>query len=418
MIVRLSKSRISGSVVIPSSKSEMHRALICAALSDSAKTITGDLSGDDVLVTKRCLEALGSTITVDGNTILVTPINKNVKEATMFAESSGSTLRFMLCICAMLGITVHMDGSARLRERPLDDLIETLTKNGITFSSTKLPFTMSGKVTSDNVEVSAKVSSQYATGLMLGAGALKQTTKITITGNIASKDYIKLTGKVMKESGVRIESKGQTWIIFPDRNRVSTIEVNGDWSSAAFFAVLGALNGKVSILGVEKTSTQGDKQIINVIRSAGGNIEYSKGVYTLSESKLHGITFDAKNYPDLVPIISILLANAEGDSTITNVDRLKVKESDRLSETIKLLSQFGINSETDGSTLTIHGGKMVGGKEIVLPDDHRMAMSAAIAAVCLDESTTLVNAECVSKSYPRFFEDLKSVGGNVDVLSV
>ena len=306
----------------------------------------------------------------------------------------------------------------RLRERPLDDLIDTLSKNGITFSSSKLPFTMSGKVNTDKIEVSAKVSSQYATGLMLGAVALKQTTIISILAGIASKDYIKLTAKVMADSGVRIENRGQTYIIFPDRKPVSTLKVSGDWSSAAFFAVLGALNGKVSLLGVDKTSTQGDKQIINIIRSAGGNIDYSKGVYTISESKLHGITFDAKNYPDLVPVVAILLANAEGTSTITNVDRLKVKESDRLSETIKLLSQFGINSETDGSTLTIYGGKLVGGKEIVLPDDHRMAMSAAVAGVCLDEPTTLVNAKCVSKSYPRFFEDLKSVGGNVDVLSV
>ena len=130
MIVKVSKSRISGSVVIPSSKSEMHRALICAALGDSAKTILGDLSGDDVLVTKRCLEALGSNITIKDNTIIVTPINRNIKEVSMNAESSGSTLRFMLCICAMLGITVNMDGSARLRERPLDDLIDTLSKNG------------------------------------------------------------------------------------------------------------------------------------------------------------------------------------------------------------------------------------------------------------------------------------------------
>ena len=418
MIVKVSKSRICGNVVIPSSKSEMHRALICAALGDAAKTILGDLSGDDVLVTKRCLEALGSNITVKDNTILVTPINRNIKEVSMNAESSGSTLRFMLCICAMLGITVNMDGSARLRERPLDDLIDTLSKNGITFSSTKLPFTMSGKVNTDKIEVSAKVSSQYATGLMLGAVALKQTTIISILAGIASKDYIKLTAKVMADAGVRIENRGQTYIIFPDKKPVSSIKVSGDWSSAAFFAVLGALNGNISLLGVDKTSTQGDKQIINIIRSAGGNIEYNKGVYTLSESKLHGITFDAKNYPDLVPVVSILLANAEGTSTITNVDRLKVKESDRLSETIKLLSQFGINSETDGSTLTIYGGKLVGGKEIVLPDDHRMAMSAAVAGVCLDEPTTLVNAECVSKSYPRFFEDLKSVGGNVDVLSV
>ena len=417
MIVKILPSIVKGSVVPPASKSEAHRALICAALSNKKTTIYGNICGDDVDATISCLTQLGAEFTRGDNFIEVKPINRSIKVATMYASASGSTLRFMLCLCAMLGITVHMDGINRLRERPLDDLVEVFSKNGITFSSKTLPFTMSGKLNTKNISISASVSSQYVTGLMLGAVALNEEISINVVGDIASRSYIELTSKMLNSFGIKVENNNQTWTIYPHKEFIEKINIGGDWSGAAAFAVLGAINGEVKLSGLDTKSSQGDKEIIDIIKKAGGNVKNEKDGYVISKSSLKAIDVDATNIPDLVPVLAILLSQAKGVSTISGVERLKVKESDRLAETINILNKFNIKAETDGKTLKIYSGD-IKGTNIDLPDDHRMAMMSAIAATIANGETTINRAECVSKSYPSFFEDLKHVGGQVNELNI
>lgn len=417
MIVKILPSIVKGSVIPPASKSEAHRALICAALSNKKTTIYGNICGDDVDATISCLTQLGAEFTRGDNFIEVKPIDRIIKVATMYASASGSTLRFMLCLCAMLGITVHMDGINRLRERPLDDLVEVFSKNGITFSSKTLPFTMSGKLNTKNISISARVSSQYVTGLMLGAVALNEEISINVVGDIASRSYIELTSKMLNSFGIKVENNNQTWTIYPHMELVEKINIGGDWSGAAAFAVLGAINGEVNLSGLDIESSQGDKEIINIIKKAGGNVKNEKDGYVISKSSLKAIDVDATNIPDLVPVLAILLSQAKGVSTISGVERLKVKESDRLAETINILNKFNIKAETDGKTLKIYSGD-IKGTNIDLPDDHRMAMMSAIAATIANGETTINRAECVSKSYPSFFEDLKHVGGQVNELNI
>ena len=417
MIVKILPSIVKGSVIPPASKSEAHRALICAALSNRKSTIHGNICGDDVDATISCLTQLGAEFIRGNNFIEVKPIDRNIKVATMYASASGSTLRFMLCLCAMLGITVHMDGINRLRERPLEDLVEVFSKNGITFSSKTLPFTMSGKLNVKNISISASVSSQYVTGLMLGAVALNEEISINVIGNIASRSYIELTSKMLNSFGIKVINKEQTWTIYPHKELIDNIDIGGDWSGAAAFSVLGAINGEVELSGLDTDSNQGDKEIIDIIKKAGGNVKKEKNGYIISKSNLKAIDIDATNIPDLVPVLAVLLSQAEGVSTISGVERLTVKESDRLAETINILNLFNIKAETDGKTLKIYSGKL-SSANIDLPDDHRMAMMSAIAATIANGETTLNRAECVSKSYPSFFEDLKRVGGQVNELNV
>lgn len=417
MIVKILPSIVKGSVVPPASKSEAHRALICAALSNKKTTIYGNICGDDVDATISCLTQLGAEFIRGNNFIEVKPIDRNIKVATMYASASGSTLRFMLCLCAMLGITVHMDGINRLRERPLDDLVEVFSKNGITFSSKTLPFTMSGKLNTKNISISASVSSQYVTGLMLGAVALNEEISINVVGDIASRSYIELTSKMLNSFGIKVENNNQTWTIYPHKELVEKINIGGDWSGAAAFVVLGAINGEVKLSGLDTKSSQGDKEIIDIIKKAGGNVKNEKDGYVISKSSLKAIDVDATNIPDLVPVLAILLSQAKGVSTISGVERLKVKESDRLAETINILNKFNIKAETDGKILKIYSGD-IKSANIDLPDDHRMAMMSAIAATIANGETTINRAECVSKSYPSFFEDLKHVGGQVNELNI
>ena len=411
MIAKILPSIVKGVVIPPASKSEAHRALICAALSNKETTIYGNLCGDDIEATINCLRALGAEFVRDNNKVIVKPIDKNIKAVTMFANASGSTLRFMLCVCAMLGITVNMDGIQRLRERPLDDLVALLSKNGVSFSSKTLPFTMSGKLNIKDINISAKVSSQYVTGLMLGAVALNEEIAINVVGDIASRSYIDLTADILNKFGVKVVNKNQTWTIYPHKELKDEITIGGDWSGAAAFAVLGAINGDITLSGLDNDSTQGDKEIISIIERMGGKVE---GRYKISKSNLKATRIDATNIPDLVPVLAILLSQANGVSEITGVERLKVKESDRLSETIKILNEFNIKAETDGKTLKIYSGK-IKASTIELTNDHRMAMMAGIAATIADGETILKGAECVSKSYPNFFEDLAKVGGKINV---
>ena len=414
MIAKILPSIVKGVVIPPASKSEAHRALICAALSNKETTIYGNLCGDDIEATINCLRALGAEFVRDNNKVIVKPIDKNIKAVTMFANASGSTLRFMLCVCAMLGITVNMDGIQRLRERPLDDLVALLSKNGVSFSSKTLPFTMSGKLNIKDINISAKVSSQYVTGLMLGAVALNEEIAINVVGDIASRSYIDLTADILNKFGVKVVNKNQTWTIYPHKELKDEITIGGDWSGAAAFAVLGAINGDITLSGLDSDSTQGDKEIISIIEKMGGKVE---GRYKISKSNLKAIRIDATNIPDLVPVLAILLSQANGGSEITGVERLKVKESDRLTETINILNKFNIKAETDGKTLKIYSGK-IKGTTIELPNDHRMAMMAGIAATIADSETILKGIECVSKSYPNFFEDLAKVGGQINELNI
>lgn len=417
MIVKILPSVVKGGVTPPASKSEAHRALICAALSNKKTTIYGNICGDDVDATISCLTQLGAEFTRGNNFIEVKPIDRSIKAITMYANASGSTLRFMLCLCAMLGITVHMDGINRLRERPLDDLVEVFSKNGIIFSSKTLPFTMSGKLNTNNISISASVSSQYVTGLMLGAVALNEEIGINVVGDITSKSYIELTSKMLNNFGVKVVNDGQTWTIYPHKELIDNITIGGDWSGAAAFAVLGAINGEITLSGLDTDSSQGDKEIIDIIKKAGGNVEKVKDGYKISKSNLKAIDLDATNIPDLVPVLAVLLSQAKGVSTISGVERLKVKESDRLTETINILNKFNIKAETDGKILKVYSGELKSAN-IDLPDDHRMAMMSAIAATIANGETTLQRAECVSKSYPRFFDDLKRVGGQVNELNI
>ncbi len=316
MIAKILPSIVKGAVIPPASKSEAHRALICAALGNKETTIYGNLCGDDIEATINCLRALGAEFVRDNNKVIVKPIDRSIKAVTMFANASGSTLRFMLCVCAMLGITVNMDGIQRLRERPLDDLVGLFSKNGVSFSNKTLPFTMSGKLNIRDINISAKVSSQYVTGLMLGATSLDEEVSINVVGDIASRSYIDLTADILNKFGIKVVNKGQTWTIYPHKELKDEITIGGDWSGAAAFAVLGAINGEVTLVGLDNDSTQGDKEIISIIEKMGGKVE---GKYKISKSNLKSIKIDATNIPDLVPVLAILLSQANGISEISGV---------------------------------------------------------------------------------------------------
>ena len=406
-MIGLSPHNLSGTVNAIGSKSFAHRALISAALFGNTRvTVRGITPSEDVSATARCLNALGAKVELCGDGATVYPIGEIPAKATLDCGESGSTLRFMMPIAAALGIKTEFVGSGRLLDRPNDELIKTLASGGVTVENKRF---LSGRLKGGDYEISASVSSQYVTGMLFalilaGGGTLK------LNGKIVSREYLKITESVLEDFGQTVTFSDGTYTAAEKKpTAVTDYNVEGDWSNAAFFLVAGALSSGVTVVGLNPDSVQGDKKIIDVIATAGAEVTVSSNAVTVRKRNLNGFTTDATDIPDAVPAISVLAAYCAGDTVISGVERLKIKESDRLGEIIKMLGAAGIKAYS-GYELRIEGGFPHGGA-FDSANDHRMAMSEAILAAFADGDSTIGGESAVKKSYPDFYKDYKKIGG-------
>lgn len=274
-----------------------------------------------------------------------------------------------------------------------------------------MPFALSGKLSPGIYRIRGDISSQYITGLMFALPLLDGESEIIIEGETVSKGYIDITLEVLSSFGIIISSSQSGYKIKGSQKFVSPgrVKVEGDWSNAAFWLAAGAMGGDISVKGLNQNSAQGDKAIVDILQKAGADIRSENGIVRAKGAPLKGINLYADTVPDLVPIVSAALAKAEGLSVITGIERLKIKESDRVSAVMHILSVMGIQSEYEGS-LKIHGGKLRGG-EIDAHNDHRIVMAAAVAGAYGSGITRIYGAEAVTKSYPDFFNIFNALGG-------
>ncbi|NLL56303.1 MAG: 3-phosphoshikimate 1-carboxyvinyltransferase [Clostridiales bacterium] len=415
MQVVLKKAFLQGEVDIIMSKSYAHRLLILSALSDNSTKIVGRSDAQDILATISCLKALGAEIidTYDG--YLVHPITNAAKYSVCNAGESGSTLRFLLPVSAIFNCQCQFEVTGRLSKRPLEDLANALIAGGVEVTKTA-PYKVSGKLKSGEYTIRGDISSQYISGLMFALPLLEGDSKIIIEGNLASKSYIDITLDAINKFGVDIEETHYGYFIKGGQRYISPkeVKVECDWSNGAFFLAAGAINGDMLVKGLDISSKQGDKEIYNILRKMGADItSVHKGI-RVKKSKLKAIEIDADNIPDLVPIISVLCSYASNTSVIKNVERLRYKESDRIESTIKMMSSLGIQIGYNGN-LNVQGGKVLGGT-VDGYNDHRIVMSASIAALNARGETLITTAKAVQKSYPNFFSEYKALGGQVNVI--
>lgn len=409
MDLKVSKTEICGEVQIPPSKSVAHRKMIGAALAGC--TLDMSEGGKDMLATARCLKDLAPYI--NGQSV-----NENIP--VLNAGESGSTLRFLLPVACALGATVIFDGEGRLKDRPLSGLTQALAAHGAIIERTgnfPLPLKVSGKLKAGEFKIDGGVSSQYITGLLFALPLLDGDSSITVVGELVSKSYVNITLGVLAEFGISVETTETGYFVKGNQRYIapSDLSVEGDWSSAGFMLALGTLAGEVRLKGLNKNSLQGDKTVVDLLRSAGAVIVEGGGVYVARKSKLHAIDFDAENCPDAVPIMATALSFADGASHISHVDRLRDKESDRLDAVCQMLGAFGIKTEYGNDTLTVFGGEHKA-CEVDGFGDHRMAMSATVCALATDGESTVHGVECIDKSYPSFIVDLTELGVYADVL--
>ena len=404
----------SGKVHIPSSKSQMHRLLICAALGSSETDISFNGMSKDIRATADCLNALGAEIReVSEGVLHVRPVSQ-VPEGLcrLPCGESGSTLRFMLPVAGVLGAQAVFLMEGRLPQRPLAPFDEQLTSHGMQLRKENNLLYVSGKLSSGSYTLPGDVSSQYISGLLMALPLAEGSSTLEITGKTESAAYIGMTLDVLRASGVSPTHENNRYQIPGSKTYTlpASCSAEGDWSNAAFFLSIGALSPKgVTVSGLLESSSQGDSGVLDILRRFGADVKTDADGITVSGGTLKGIVIDAAPIPDLIPVLSVVASAAQGDTHVINAARLRLKESDRLATTAGLLRALGGSVEELEEGLIIHGGAPLSGGTADSCNDHRIAMSAAVASCISTNPVEIQGIECTAKSYPRFQEDFEKL---------
>ena len=414
MKITVFPSVASGSVSAIASKSVAHRLLICAAFADKSTTIRCEQTNEDIIATIDCLCALGAEIVRRDNCFIVTPIKSVNKSAILPCNESGSTLRFLLPICAALDGSFTFKMKGRLPSRPLSPLKEVLEDHGAFISRlTEDTLAVSGKLFGEYFEIAGNVSSQFITGLLFALTLTGADSTLKITTKIESEPYVNITLDALSTFGINIKKSENCFVIPRCQSFIAppSLNVEGDWSNAAFPLALGIIGKQpICVRNLSSNSQQGDKEIVDILRAFGGKIEESDGSYTAYPSTLCGIEINAANIPDLVPILATVASFASGATVIRGAERLRLKESDRLASVSEVLTDIGADVLETDDGLIINGKESLTGGSTHSFGDHRIAMSVAIAASACNAPTTIDKAEAVNKSYPDFWKDMTALG--------
>ncbi len=393
MTVKIEKSTASGMVSAPPSKSAAHRALICAALTDES-TVKNIEYSNDILATLDCLKNLGARIHQSGNTVTLGRLDPHFCKSTLLdCRESGSTLRFIIPLCMMSNQKITLTGSERLFVRNLDIYRQIAAENGIVFEQTENLLTVCGSLKGGSYKVAGNISSQFISGLLFALPLVEGNSSVEVTGDYESEPYVALTVNVLSNFGINITRKNNVYKIAGSQTYQSKdITVEGDCSNAAFLDAFNLVGGDVTVGGLNKNSLQGDriyKEFFNGLKSGKKQ-------------------FDLSQCPDLAPVMFALSA-VYGGADFTGTKRLKIKESDRAEAMKTELAKFGIKTDVFENRVTVNGGKLKTPCEMLCGhNDHRIVM--ALSVLCSVTGGCIGGAQAVSKSYPNFFEKIKSLG--------
>lgn len=418
MIATVQKGCLSGEIPAIASKSYAHRLLMAAALADRPTTVRCATVSDDILATARVLTAMGASVERTDEGFVVEPISTCPVGPTLDCGESGTTERFILPIACALGLDAAVTGSGRLPERPLSPLYEELQAHGIDLSPQGVfPLHARGRLPAGDYSLAADVSSQFIGGLLFALSVVPGKSTLTLTGRIESAPYIDMTLDVLAlfgasitrtDDGRRFEIEGRTRLASP-----GAAAVEGDWSNAAFWLCAGALGRGVTLTGLRADSRQGDRAVANILKAFGADVSPTEDAVTVRPGTLNGMTVDAAQIPDLVPVLAVVAAFAEGETRFLTAGRLRIKESDRLKTTRELLERLGADVDELPDGLVVRGRGTLAGGECDGANDHRIVMSAAVAGARTQHPVVIRGAQAVRKSYPGFFDDFARLGGLV-----
>jgi 3-phosphoshikimate 1-carboxyvinyltransferase len=423
MTVTIFPSAINETLAAPASKSSMQRACAAALLHNGiTKIYNAGISNDDVAA-QNIIKQLGATINDNGDFIEIISkgfaVNNVCVNDTINCGESGLSIRMFSPIVALSSSNINVKGEGSLAKRPMDFFDEIFPQLGININSNegKLPLQIKGPLLPKNITVDGSLSSQFLTGLLFAFGeAATENVTITVV-NLKSKPYIDLTLNVMAHFGFNIKNENYERFIISTKtkkeNEAIIYNVEGDWSSASFLLVVGAIGGKVTLKGLDVFSTQADKAILQVLQLCKAQISISEDEIVVSKKELQPFTFDATDCPDLFPPLVALAAYCNGTSVIYGIHRLAAKESDRAKTLQEVFGKMGIKITLQEDDAMIIVGGEINKATVSSHHDHRIAMASAIAALGANSEITITEADAINKSYPNFYEDLQKLGASI-----
>ena len=418
MNVILKPKKLSGEVIIPPSKSLSHRAIIAASLASGKSEISNVLFSKDIKATIEAMRACGANIIEHKDSLTIYGSEVYRAKNELNANESGSTIRFMIPIALVCNEKMTFKGENHLVKRPLDTYYEIFDKIGVKYSHPEdayLPLQTEGGLIAGLYEIRGDISSQFITGLLYALPMLDGDSKIVITTNLESKGYVDLTLDILSKFGIEIENNKYKEFIIKGNQKFKPFDytVEGDYSQSAFFLVAGALGNDIKLLAMNEFSYQGDKKIINDMIDFGCEVIANKDTLVCTTNNLIGATIDFAQSPDLGPALTVLASVAEGKSNFINAQRLRIKECDRITCMRVELEKMGANITETIDSMEITGVKELNGAVIDSHNDHRVAMAIAMAATISTSEVKILNAGCVSKSFPHFWDVYQSLGGEI-----
>lgn len=416
MDIEISAAHLEGHIAVPSSKSELHRALIIALLTPQTTRIEARGISDDVRVTIGCLEALGARVSVEDGVIEITGPDQFPQSAVLECGESGSTLRFFLPLVAALGVTTTFNMAESLYMRPHQPLLDQLTQHGCAVSTQIGQIVVSDQLLPGTFSLPSDVSSQYISGLLMALPLLYGPSTIKLDGPIESYGYVNMTLDAIESASIDIEEDELSFTIPGNQTYMSLprVFVGGDWSAAAFWLIADALGANVKLSNLNEASYQPDAAIRYIFERFGTRVVEHEETYALHE-RLDEVIVDVSQTPDLAPALAVLAAFAQGQTSFINAARLRLKESDRIASICAMLTSCGVKVHEEKDGFAVYGSSEIKGGAVESYGDHRIAMAAAILG-CFSAAPVLIKgAECVAKSYPDFFDDLAQLGGKCHV---
>ncbi len=418
MRVSIYKSKVKGKVTAPSSKSYTIRGLMCAALARGESEIIYPLNSDDTEAALSVLSKVGVHVHHKEDSWEVTGGNFHEPDTELSCGESAATLRFMTAICSLIPGKCRLVSGPSLAKRPVKPLVQALRQLGVNCSCQgELPPVLveGGRLKGGATELPGDISSQFVSALLFISPFAEEGMIIRLTTSLESRPYVLMTLDCLERFGITVgfSEELDEFEVLKQTYEPAKYEVEGDWSSASYLLALGAACGEVEVENLNPESLQGDKMIINFLRDMGAMVEVNKNSVTVRRSRLNGIRADLSDCIDLLPTMAALAAVAEGVSEFVGIERARLKESNRVAALREGLERMGIKLGEERNRLTIAGSRPKG-SVIDAKDDHRIAMAFSILG-SVAGGTIINNAECVSKTFPEFWDKLKSIGGEVEI---
>ena len=418
MRASISKSEITGKVVAPSSKSYTIRGLMCAALAKGESEIIHPLSSDDTEAAIDVLSKVGVGVRKEEDLWRINGGNFHQPDTGLFCGESAATLRFMTAICSLIPGKCRLTSAPSLSKRPIKPLLQALGQLGVDCAyrdEDSSVIVEGGRLKGGAVELPGDISSQFVSALLFISPFAEEGVIIKLTTPLESKPYVLMTLECLQRFGVKVEASEdfREFEILKRTYKPAKYKIEGDLSSTSYLLALGAVCGEVEVENLNPKSLQGDKMILNFLRDMGAGVEVNENSVVVRKSRLSAIRADLSDCIDLLPTMAVLAAVASGVSEFIGIERARLKESNRVSAVREGLERMGIKVGEERDKLAVTGS-MPKGSVIDSKGDHRIAMAFSILGSAVGE-TIIDGAECVSKTFPQFWDILKSIGGEVKI---